>query len=104
MVNAAASAECADLLNRAGEHFYRGAYLEARPLWERALAIREKVLGPEHPRTALSLNNLASLLHAQDNLAGSRPLYDADDRWRSRGLERRGEKIHCIAAVEGKRL
>jgi tetratricopeptide (TPR) repeat protein len=77
MVNAAASAECADLLNRAGEYFfYRGAYLEARPLWERAQAIRQKVLGPGHPDTATSLNNLASLLHAQDNLAGSRPLYE----------------------------
>ena len=77
MVNAAASAECADLLNRAGEYFYyRGAYLEARPLYERALAIREKVLGPEHPDTATSLNSLASLLQAQGDLAGSRPLYE----------------------------
>jgi hypothetical protein len=31
----------------------------ARPLYERALAIREKVPGPEHPDTAASLNNLA---------------------------------------------
>jgi tetratricopeptide (TPR) repeat protein len=77
MVNAAASAECADLLNRAGEYFfYRGAYLEARPRYERALAIYEKVLGPEHPDTALSLNNLGRLLYAQDNLTGSRPLYE----------------------------
>jgi Tetratricopeptide repeat len=36
-----------------------GAYLRARPLFERALAIREKVLGPEHLDTAASLNNLA---------------------------------------------
>jgi len=77
MVNATASAECADLLNRAGEYFfYRGAYLEARPRYERALAIYEKVLGPEHPDTALSLNNLGRLLYAQDNLTGSRPLYE----------------------------
>ena len=34
----------------------------ARSLYERALAIREKALGPEHPNTASSLNNLASLL------------------------------------------
>jgi Tetratricopeptide repeat len=33
-------------------------------LHERALAIREKVLGPEHPDTAASLNNFA-LLHRQ---------------------------------------
>lgn len=32
----------------------------ARPLHERALAIRETALGPEHPDTATSLDNLAS--------------------------------------------
>jgi tetratricopeptide (TPR) repeat protein len=75
MVNAAASGECADLVNRAGEYFrVRGAYLEARPLFERALAIHEKVLGPEHPYTAMSLNNLAILLENHGDLAGSRPL------------------------------
>lgn len=37
------------------------AYREARPLFERALAIREKLLGPDHPDIATSLNNLAVL-------------------------------------------
>jgi hypothetical protein len=55
---ATANAECADLLDRAGGYFNaRAAYSVTRPLYERALAIREKVLGPEHPDTALSLNN-----------------------------------------------
>jgi hypothetical protein len=40
------------------------------------LAIREKVLGPEHPDTATSLNDLASLLQAAGDLAGARPLYE----------------------------
>ena len=31
----------------------------------RALAIREKALGPEHPDTAASLNNFVGLLQAQ---------------------------------------
>jgi Tetratricopeptide repeat len=31
-----------------------GAYAEARPLYERALAIQEKVRGPEHPDTGQS--------------------------------------------------
>ena len=48
----------------------QGDLAGARPLFERALAIREKVLGPEHPDTATSLNNLASLLQAQGDLAG----------------------------------
>jgi tetratricopeptide (TPR) repeat protein len=40
----------------------QGDLAAARPLYERALAIREKALGPEHPETATGLNNLASLL------------------------------------------
>lgn len=38
-----------------------GAYEQARPLCERALAICEDVLGATHPDTASSLNNLALL-------------------------------------------
>ena len=49
----------------------------ARPLYERALGICEKVLGPEHPKTATTLNNLAVLLQAQGDLAGARPLLRA---------------------------
>jgi CHAT domain-containing protein len=43
-------------------------YTEALPLAERALAIREKALGAEHPDVATSLNNLAALYHAQGNI------------------------------------
>jgi hypothetical protein len=32
--------------------------------------------GPEHPDTALSLNELVSLLHTQGDLAGARPRYE----------------------------
>ena len=35
----------------------QGAYEDARPLVERALAISEKVLGPEHPSTASALRS-----------------------------------------------
>jgi hypothetical protein len=42
----------------------------ARPLVERALAIYERVLGPEHSSTATSLNNLAHLFQAQGDFAG----------------------------------
>ena len=41
-----------------------------------ALAMREKALGREHPETATSLNNLASLLRDQCDLVGARPHYD----------------------------
>jgi tetratricopeptide (TPR) repeat protein len=77
MVGAAANVECAELLNRAGEYFHvRAAYIQARPVYERALAIREKVHGPEHPHTAESLNNLALLLQDGGDHAAARPLYE----------------------------
>jgi tetratricopeptide (TPR) repeat protein len=72
-----ANVECAVLLNRAGGYLLeRAVHAEVRPLLERALAIREKVLGPEHPETADSLNNLGFLLKEQGDLAAARPLYE----------------------------
>jgi tetratricopeptide (TPR) repeat protein len=72
----AAAKQCTNLLNAAGTYFCgRAAYLSARPLFERALSIDEKVLGPMDPATAESLSNLATLLEAQGDLAGARPLY-----------------------------
>ena len=40
------------------------------------MAIREKVLGPGHPDTAQSLNNLAFLRQALGDLAGARRLIE----------------------------
>ena len=54
----------------------QGDYAAARPLFERALAIREKALGPEHPDTATSLATLAILLQAQGDYAAARPLFE----------------------------
>jgi len=53
-----------------------GKYGDARPLYERALAIREAQLGPEHPSTATSLNNLAVLLESMGEYGDARPLYE----------------------------
>jgi tetratricopeptide (TPR) repeat protein len=47
----------------------------ARPYYQRALAINEKVLGGEHPDTALNLNNLGYLLDSMGDLAGARAAY-----------------------------
>jgi tetratricopeptide (TPR) repeat protein len=70
-------ASVADLLNRAGGYFFgRAAYSQAAPLLRDALAMREKALGPEHPDTATSLNNLAVLLREQGDPAGARPLHE----------------------------
>ncbi len=49
-------------LNKLGLLCYnQGKYAEAEPLYQRALAIWEKALGPEHPNVATSVNNLADL-------------------------------------------
>ena len=52
----------------------QGRYADAESLHKRALAIREKALGPEHPRVASSLNNLAVLYDAQGRYADAEPL------------------------------
>jgi tetratricopeptide (TPR) repeat protein len=70
-------ADWPQLLVRAGRYFHgRGAYPQATPLLRGALAIREKALGPEHPDTAASLNNLACLLTNQRDFAAARPLFE----------------------------
>ena len=48
---------------------------EAEPLSRRALAIYEKIFGPDHPEVALNLNNLAALLQDTNRLVEAEPLY-----------------------------
>jgi len=68
--------EVTRLLNDAGIYLYEHAqYTEAEPFLQRALAIREKVLGAEHPHTATSLNNLAELYRSQGKYEQAEPLY-----------------------------
>ncbi len=42
---------------------------------KRSLAIREKVLGHDHPDVARSLNNLADLYQRQGRYADAEPLF-----------------------------
>ncbi len=66
--------EAARLLRQAGWYLYeRGLYGQAEPLYQRALAICEQVLGPEHPDTARTLNYLASLHRDQGQYAQAEP-------------------------------
>jgi len=53
-----------------------GSFAEARPLFERALAIREKQLGPGHPEVAASLNDLAVHLEAMGSYKEAKSLYE----------------------------
>ena len=52
-----------------------GRYGEAEPLYQRALAIYEEQLGPDHPDTATNLNNLASLYDSMGRYGEAEPLY-----------------------------
>ena len=52
----------------------RGRYAEALPLQERALAIKEKALGPDHPDLAVSLNGLAILYYDRGRYAEGQSL------------------------------
>jgi tetratricopeptide (TPR) repeat protein len=58
------------------ESYHFRSYAEAELLCERALAIREKTLGPDHPDVAHSLNNLADLYRKQGKYAEAEPLYN----------------------------
>ena len=73
---------------------YRGkvlaAYAVARPLYERALAIREKVLGPEHPNIAASLNNLAFSGPRATSPARGRSTSERCDQRKTLGAEHPG--------------
>ncbi|GHO76463.1 tetratricopeptide repeat protein [Ktedonobacter sp. SOSP1-85] len=53
----------------------KGQYSEAESLYDRALAIDERVLGTEHPQVATCLNNLASLYHQQGKYEEAEQLY-----------------------------
>lgn len=57
----------ATLNNLAVLYGKRGKYKDAEPLCKRALEIREKVLGKDHPDVAKQLNNLALLCQNQVN-------------------------------------
>jgi tetratricopeptide (TPR) repeat protein len=50
-------------------------HAEAEPLFRKALTIREKSLGPRHPDTAQSCNNLALNLQVQGRAREAEPLY-----------------------------
>jgi tetratricopeptide (TPR) repeat protein len=51
-----------------------GLYDSAEPLCSYAMEIRERILGPEHPDTLTSVNNLALLLYVKGDHAGAEPL------------------------------
>jgi tetratricopeptide (TPR) repeat protein len=55
--------------------YQRGRYQEAVPLAQRAVAISDETLGPEHPDTARSLDNLALLYKLMGQYEEALPLF-----------------------------
>ena len=55
-------------------------HVDAEPLYQRAVAIRQAALGADHPDLATSLNNLASLYQAEGRTADALPLVERHDR------------------------
>ena len=70
----------------------RGRYAEAEPLYQRALAIREKALGHEHPHVATALENYSALLRATARDAEAEPLEHRAREIRARHAERNRPK------------
>ena len=54
----------------------QGDYARALPLQERALAITEQALGPDHPDTAIRLDNLAAIYRQLGRAADALPLQE----------------------------
>jgi CHAT domain-containing protein/Tfp pilus assembly protein PilF len=70
------NADLALVLNTLGQtHQALGEYDKARAAFERALAIRERLLAPDDPAVATSLNNLALLFHVSGAYGNAEPLY-----------------------------
>jgi CHAT domain-containing protein/Tfp pilus assembly protein PilF len=72
----------------------QGKHGDAEKLYRRSLAVREKVLGPEHPDVATNLNNLAKVLQ---ELGKDAQLTMSEARARARG----GSVIGAQTEVEG---
>jgi tetratricopeptide (TPR) repeat protein len=83
----------ASLHNLAELYYDQGDYESARPLHERALQIRVRVLGNKHADTAASLTNLARLLETQGDYDVARPLYERALYIRKKALRKRHPDI-----------
>ena len=66
----------------------QGKYAEAEPLYRRALAIREKALGPEHPDVAKTLENYAELLRKANRKAEAAEMRERAQAIRAKHAEK----------------
>ncbi len=72
----AGNQEVVEVLRKAAAYLRaRAQHQQAEPLYQRALSIGERVLGPAHPDVAFSLNGLALLYAEQGKYEQAEPLY-----------------------------
>jgi CHAT domain-containing protein/Tfp pilus assembly protein PilF len=78
-------------------------YADAEPLLKRALAVREKALGPDHPTVAPELNNLAKLYDDQNRYADAELLYKRalaiHEKWRGPEHPRFANSLNNLAVL-----
>ncbi len=66
-----------DVVNRTASYFQGRALLaEAEPLRRQALSLREKILGPDDPRTGMSINDVALVHYERDEHEIAIPLFE----------------------------
>lgn len=81
--------EAGKLFNESVSLRYKEKSAKAIQLAERALVIREKALGPEHPDVVTSLNKLAGLYMIKGDYAKVEPLYQRTLAIREKALRRK---------------
>nr|MBA3504004.1 tetratricopeptide repeat protein [Deltaproteobacteria bacterium] len=95
-------AELADI--RGLLHDAKGEPLLARPYYERALALREKLYGKDHLMVALSLNNLAGVPYTLGKYEEARKLHERAREIRERALgpvsSDLAVSLNAIAAID----
>ncbi len=85
------------LNNLANLYRLKGDYAKAKPLFQRALGIREKTLGREHPDVARSLNNLAVLYRTTGDYAEAEPLFQRALAIQEKGWARRTQSLQAFS-------
>jgi CHAT domain-containing protein/Tfp pilus assembly protein PilF len=69
------AADDLEALNRQGAELYRqGKFKEATAIAEKILALTEQALGPEHPETLISVENLGEIYRAQGRYGEAEPM------------------------------
>ena len=67
--------EAAPLILQMKELYRAGKYIEALPLAQKSLAMREKEFGPDHANVAMPLNDLGTIHYNLGQYAVAEPFY-----------------------------